>query len=191
MVIINIVIGEEKDMIQLAKAFSELKDEKYNNSYISKIKLEQYGKIRNTPCHVIIEKETSRFLIISSNMYDDNDQIVAKLSMTLFLNVVVSNLTETSIIPKEVVPWKTFSKQEIYDFSKAVGDANTIHLTEKPVVQGLLILKNIQESIEAFNTIEIKFTKPIYAGNPIYIESNGKNLTGYSNHVKVFQAVIK
>ncbi|MBP2632017.1 MAG: hypothetical protein H6Q70_2645 [Firmicutes bacterium] len=187
--IIKSIIGEEKNMIQLAKAFSELKDEKYNNSYITKIKLEQYGKSRKNPCHVIVEKETSRFMIISSNMYED-DTLIAKLSMTLFLNVTVRNLDETSVIPEEVTPWKTFSKQEIYDFSKAVGDANTIHLTEKPVVQGLLILKNIKESFAKFNTIEIKFMKPIYAGNPIYVEPKGKIFTGYSNHAKVFQAVI-
>lgn len=176
-------------MIQLAKAFSELKDEKYNNSYITKVKLEQYGEIKEKDCQVVIEKATSRFQILSSSMYD-HDKLLAKLSMVLFLNVKMNKLDETSIIPAGAVIWKTFSNQEVYNFSKVVGDANTIHLTKKPIVQGLLILKNIKEYVGAFNSIEIKFTKPIYAGNPIYMEANGKILTGYSNQAKVFQAVI-
>ena len=38
-------------------------------------------------------------------------------------------------------PFHTFTKEEVYAFSKETGDENKIHLTDHPVVQGMLLLR--------------------------------------------------
>ncbi|WP_110953714.1 hotdog family protein [Anaerosinus massiliensis] len=178
-------------MIQLAKAFSQLKDEKYHNSYIAKVNYQRYAENRTTVPQVAVEKETSRFQVLSAAVYDAKQQLIAKLSMTLFLHVTIQSLDEKSGVPDKAVAWKTFHKREIYDFSQRVGDINTIHLTERPVVQGLLILETIAQYFTAFREIEIKFMKPIYAEDPVYLESTETGMIGYSDNAKVFQAIIK
>lgn len=178
-------------MIQLAKAFSRLKDEKYHNSYIAKVNYQRYAKNQTAVPQVAVEKETSRFQVLSAAVYDAKQCLVAKLSMTLFLHVTKPNSAEMSLLPDTAVAWRTFHKREIYDFSQRVGDINAIHLTERPVVQGLLILETITKYFTDFREIEIKFIKPIYAEEPVYLESTEAGIIAYSNNAKVFHVMIK
>lgn len=73
-----------------------------------------------------------------------------------------------------------FSKQEIYDFSNRINDQNPIHLNEKPIVQGLLLLQKIHESLQQPKQLQLKFLKPVYANELLYLKREKNSLEGYS-----------
>ncbi len=80
--------------------------------------------------------------------------------------------------------WRSFSKEEVEDFARATGDFNPIHLTETPVVQGLLIFLELGRTLGYPDFLSVKFRSPVHAGIPIYlkeehIDEPGKHFTHY------------
>ncbi|AGX44352.1 hypothetical protein FHU23_003662 [Clostridium saccharobutylicum] len=104
------------------------------------------------------------------------------------MNVTVKE-SAAEIIKEEGTLWRNFSKQEIADFSHLTGDTNSIHLTENPVVQGLLILKELCDTTKS-NNIEVKYVHPVYGENPVYIKRDGNTIIGYSGQALCFQAAL-
>lgn len=173
-------------MIDFGIALSKINDEKYSGSYIAKIKYEVYENDSNNPEKFItkVEQENKSLSIITIGGYKEGS-LLAKLTVILFIgsfrkldNVIIENTKKFKV-------WRTISKEEIYEFSRITKDLNFIHLTEKPIVQGLLILKFIisymKNEIENFKKIEIRFTSPIYAEDEILINKIKNNIFGYSN----------
>ena len=61
-------------------------------------------------------------------------------------------------------PFHTFTKEEVYAFSKETGDENKIHLTDHPVVQGMLLLRTAACAHEDLKRLDVKFVAFIRRG---------------------------
>jgi hypothetical protein len=68
-----------------------------------------------------------------------------------------------------------FSKQEVYDFSAQTGDENKIHLTDHPVVQGMLLLRTAACKHESLKRLDVKFVEPSYAEDELMWGFNGRD----------------
>lgn len=90
-------------------------------------------------------------------------------------------------------PFHTFSKEEVYSFSKETGDENKIHLTDHPVVQGMLLLRTAACKIEGLSRLDVKFMEPSYAEEELMWGFNGREYVLYADgYVKAtFKAVIR
>ena len=88
-----------------------------------------------------------------------------------------------------VINCNGYINNEIADFSHLVGDTNSIHLTENPVVQGMFILKELCNTTKT-NEIEVKYIHPVYGCNPVYIKHEGNLIKGFSNGILCFQATL-
>lgn len=69
----------------------------------------------------------------------------------------------------------TFSKEEVYSFSKETGDQNKIHLTDHPVVQGMLLLRTAAVKSEDVSRIDVKFVEPSYAEEELKWAFDGRD----------------
>lgn len=78
-------------------------------------------------------------------------------------------------------PFHTFSKEEVYSFSRETGDENKIHLTDHPVVQGMLLLRTAACRHEDLRRLDVKFTEPSYAGEELMWGWNGREYVLYAD----------
>ena len=69
----------------------------------------------------------------------------------------------------------TFSKEEVYSFSKETGDQNKIHLTDHPVVQGMLLLRTAAVKADDVARIDVKFVEPSYAEEELKWAYDGRD----------------
>ena len=76
---------------------------------------------------------------------------------------------------------KAFTPQEVYAFSQATGDDNAIHLTERPVVQGLLLWQELFSKLGEPSRMEVIFQEPVHAGEGIYLEEEQHEQRNQSN----------
>ncbi len=85
-----------------------------------------------------------------------------------------------------------FSKDEVYTFSKETGDKNKIHLTDNPVVQGMLLLRTAAVKLNDVSRLDVKFVEPSYAEEDLMWALNGREYVLYSEgFVKAtFRAVV-
>lgn len=89
-------------------------------------------------------------------------------------------------------PFHTFTKEEVYAFSKETGDENKIHLTDHPVVQGMLLLRTAACAHEDLKRLDVKFVEPSYAEEELMLGSNGRELVLYADgYVKASFKVVK
>ncbi|MGN0395187.1 MAG: hypothetical protein ACI4EF_07480 [Coprococcus sp.] len=85
----------------------------------------------------------------------------------------------------------TFSKDEVYSFSKETGDENKIHLTDHPVVQGMLLLRTAACKLNRVKRLDVKFVEPSYAEEKLMWGFNGKEYVLFADgYVKAsFKAI--
>ena len=89
-------------------------------------------------------------------------------------------------------PFHTFTKEEVYAFSKETGDENKIHLTDHPVVQGMLLLRTAACAHEDLKRLDVKFVEPSYAEEELMWGSNGRELVLYADgYVKASFKVVR
>lgn len=89
-------------------------------------------------------------------------------------------------------PFHTFTKDEVYTFSKETGDENKIHLTDHPVVQGMLLLRTAACANEDLKRLDVKFVEPSYAEEELMWGDNGRELVLYADgYVKASFKVVK
>jgi hypothetical protein len=176
-------------MIDLFKAFTTQEDFSYEGAFIAKVKYQRFqpSSDKETYKNEVV-KSNKRLCIINCNGYI-NDEITETLTIYLMMNVTVKESSEQEIVEDVGSLWRDFSKEEIADFSHLVGDTNSIHLTENPVVQGMFILKELCETTQA-NELEVKYIHPVYGCNPVYIKHEGNLINGFSNSKLCFQATL-
>ena len=175
-------------MIDLFRAFATKEDFFYDGAFIAKVKYQRFQpKSDNETYKNEIVKSNKRLCVINCNGYAGNE-IVETLTVYLMMNVTVKE-SAAEIIKEAGTLWRNFSKEEIADFSHLTGDTNSIHLTENPVVQGLLILKELCDTTKS-NNIEVKYVHPVYGENPVYIKHDGTTIIGYSGQALCFQAAL-
>lgn len=78
-------------------------------------------------------------------------------------------------------PFHTFSKEEVYGFSKETGDQNKIHLTEHPVVQGMLLLRTAAVQTADVSRIDVKFVEPSYAEEALMWAFDGRDYVFFAD----------
>ncbi len=176
-------------MIDLFKAFSTRKDFFYEGAFIAKVKYQRFHPDSNEETfRSEIVKSNRRLCIASCSGYIQNE-ISETLTLYLMMNVTVKEYVQPEPIKDEGTLWRTFSKEEISNFSKLTGDTNSIHLTENPVVQGLFILKGLCDTTQT-NKIEVKYIHPVYGGNPVYLKHEGNTIKGFSNAMLCFESTL-
>ncbi len=177
-------------MIDLFRAFTTKEDFFYDGAFIAKAKYQRFqAKSDKQTYKNEIIKSNRRLCVINCNGYVNNE-IVETLTVYLMMNATVKESIQTETFKDNGTLWRNFSKEEIADFSHLTGDTNSIHLTEKPVVQGLFILKELCDTTQT-NEIEVKYTHPVYGGTPVYIKCEGNLIKGLSNGTLCFQATLK
>lgn len=176
-------------MINLFRAFSTKEDFFYDGAFIAKVKYQRFHPKSNKEIYKNeVVKNNRRLCIINCNGYIENE-IIETLTVYLMMNVKVKEAIQGETIQNNGILWHDFSKKEIADFSHLTGDTNSIHLTENPVVQGLLILKELCDTTET-NKIEVKYVHPIYGDNPVYLKHEGNLIKGISNNTLCFKATL-
>lgn len=78
-------------------------------------------------------------------------------------------------LPPKSVYWKKFSIEEIREFSRRTGDTNPIHLTDHPVVQGLLLWQQLFFYEKEPAALCLVFYAPVYSGDGIYLKEEAVN----------------
>ncbi len=74
-----------------------------------------------------------------------------------------------------------FTKQEVYDFSAETGDENKIHLTDHPVVQGMLLLRTTAVKLDDVSRLDFKFVEPSYAEEKLMWALKGRDYVLYAD----------
>lgn len=176
-------------MIELFRAFTTKEDFFYEGAFIAKIKYQRFQpKSDNETYKNEIVKSNRKLCVINCSGYTNNE-ITEMLTVYLMMNVTIKEPVEPEIVEDTGTLWRNFSKEEIADFSHLTGDTNSIHLTENPVVQGMLILKELCDTTGT-NDIEVKYIHPVYGCNPVYIKHEGNIIYGFSNRILCFHATM-
>ena len=180
-------------MIRLIRALSSLHGEQYTEPYIAKAQFERYGNLvgENIQTKMTVEKEKAKFVLIIIDLY--NEKIVlARLRITLFLHATENAvLTVHHTKPTDVQIWRSFSKESIYAFSEEANDTNPIHLTDRPIVQGLFLLRSLAEYFGDIHSLEMKFIKPLYADQIVYLQKHSGSFVGYHDHEIIFKGKVE
>ncbi len=179
-------------MIRLIRALSSLNGEQYTEPYIAKAKFERYGNLvgKGTHTNMKVEKEKAKFVLIIIDLYD-NEIVLARLRITLFLHATENlDVTVHHSMPKDAQVWRSFTKEAIYAFSKEANDANPIHLTERPIVQGLLLLRTLANYFGDIHSLEMKFIKPLYADQIVYLQKRNGSFIGYNEQEMIFKGKV-
>lgn len=176
-------------MIDLFKAFTTQEDFFYEGAFIAKVKYQQFKPKPDKETYKNeVVKSNRRLCVVNCNGYTNNE-IAETLTIYLMMNVTVKEYVTPEIVEDTGILWRDFSKEEIADFSHLVGDTNSIHLTENPVVQGMFILKELCDTTQT-KEIEVKYIHPVYGCNPVYIKHEGDIIEGFSNGILCFQATL-
>ena len=164
-----------------ARSLTKIDDEKYRKCYMVKAKLQIFNSCNEKYDYKVhVEKSNYRFSKIISEAYSNNI-LMARLTINL-VNFKDSNGKFTTRKEERIDSlgfWKTISKEEIVEFSKYTNDKNLIHLNDKPIVQGLIILMYLSRLVKGLSEITIKFINPIYSDEDIYIKKEQDTILGY------------
>ncbi|MVX62322.1 hypothetical protein GKZ28_01230 [Clostridium chromiireducens] len=176
-------------MIRLFTAFATGEDFFYEGAFIAKVKYQRFNETTNSESFKNeIIKNNKKLCIIECIGYNDTE-IIEKLTVYLMMNIGAKEPMKSDTSEIQGVLWRSFSKEEIAEFSHTTGDTNSIHLTDNPVVQGLFILKELCDTTKV-TEIEIKYIHPVYGDNPVYILREENIIKGFSNGFLCFQATV-
>lgn len=114
---------------------------------------------------------------------DADNRICGKLTAVL-VPLKKQPLSETTR-PSGPVYWKTFSKEEIIEFSQLTNDRNPIHFQEHPIVQGLLIFSQLLQMTNETHAA-IRFLSPLYADEKVWLLQEKNALIGFSQKRSCF-----
>ncbi|AGF58787.1 hypothetical protein B0P06_002891 [Clostridium saccharoperbutylacetonicum] len=172
-----------------ARSLTKIDDEKYRKCYMVKVKLQIFNKCNGKYDYkVYVEKSNYRFSKIISEAYSNNI-LIASLTINL-VNFKDNNgkfITRKEERIDSLEFCRTVSKEEIVEFSKYTNDKNLIHLNDKPIVQGLIILMHLSRLVEGSSEITIKFINPIYSDEDIYIKKEHDTILGYVDNALCFK----
>ena len=181
------------NMIEFGISLSKLNKDSFQGAYIGKIKYEIYCKEKDGEYFSYIEKENKNLVIIVIEK-KFKEKLLEKLNIYLVKKNNNNSCEEDFVkenLEKNISFWRKISKEEVYKFSKLTGDENYIHLTNKPVVQGMFLLNEIIKEIGNFKELEIKFIKPIFADEEIFLQKGDGIILAYSNNKLCFKIIFK
>lgn len=159
---IDYLISMMKNMdyiLSLSKGLGELFESEFHGFFIGKAKVEFLGvaKSRKITSKIEITKDLRKYKKYLGYILEEGN-VLCKVELIL----IRKSKKEVSFVKKENrvqgLPFCTINRAEIYKFAKDTGDLNKIHFGERPVVQGMLIMKYLDE----YTIINIGFIKPLY-----------------------------
>ena len=180
-------------MIEFGISLSKLNKDSFQGAYIGKIKYEIYCKEKDGEYFSYIEKENKNLVIIVIEK-KFKEKLLEKLNIYLVKKKNNNSCEEDFVkenLEKNISFWRKISKEEVYKFSKLTGDENYIHLTNKPVVQGMFLLNEVIKGIDNFKELEIKFINPIFADEEIFLQKGERSILAYSNNKLCFKIIFK
>lgn len=77
-------------------------------------------------------------------------------------------------------PWRSFSADEVRNFSRSLGDHNAIHQGVCPIVSGFQLFSSLQE-VDRFPSAKLRFYASIKAGEVVYLKRESQGWTGYTD----------
>ena len=181
------------NMIEFGISLSKLNKDSFQGAYIGKIKYEIYCKEKDGEYFSYIEKENKNLVIIVIEK-KFKEKLLEKLNIYLVKKNNNNSCEEDFVkenLEKNISFWRKISKEEVYKFSKLTGDENYIYLTNKPVVQGMFLLNEIIKEIGNFKELEVKFIKPIFADEEIFLQKGDGIILAYSNNKLCFKIIFK
>lgn len=169
-------------MMAIGTKMTEMDASTYQGAFIGKISYmaekEQAGQADSIRYEFGAVKENAFMYILPILGYVDGVEMpVEKFTVTL----VKPSDKEKKLKRVEAASYDnaeefhTFSKEEVYSFSKETGDQNKIHLTDHPVVQGMLLLRTAAVKSEDVSRIDVKFVEPSYAEEELKWAFDGRD----------------
>lgn len=76
--------------------------------------------------------------------------------------------------------WKTFTPEEVHEYSLSLGDHNEIHLSSHPVVSGFQIMEELVRLYPS-ESLRLRFHHPLYSDEPLYLKEDDSKIYGYTD----------
>ena len=160
------------------RALAQYQGEKYQNSFIGKIQWVQLGTLAGEPYFTSeILREKARFQQLLIRVWNEDTQVGEMQVELLFFGTAGKKPEKeqvSSALPPGSAYWTTFSREQVLQFSRITGDDNRIHLTDHPVVQGLMLWRELCLLWHP-RFLSIAFHHPVFAGQEIYLEEEKIN----------------
>lgn len=183
-------------ILSLSKGLGKLFESEFHGFFIGKAKVEFLGipKSRKITSKVEITKDLRKYKKCLSYILEE-EKVLCKIELTL----IRKSNKEVTIIERENKikgnPFCTISIGEIHKFAKDTGDLNEIHFGEKPVVQGMLIIKYLDEYFRLlqyeYTIINIRFIEPLYANESTSIILESKEFNVYKNNKSILKGSVE
>jgi len=169
-------------MLKFAQKICSLQAERYKNCYIGRI---SYTRLRHTKSdltsklNLTVVKQTKTRETIRICQNSEQGECLAYMEVLLFY---ASNNTDQPSVPKQagVLPpklqkWRSFTAQQIWDYSSLVQDSNPLHLGANPVVQGFLLFETLYKDKQEPDKLIMHFHTSIFANTEIYLQESKKH----------------
>ena len=137
--------------------------------YLVKIHYEQ-TKTDDNFSEVSYQKSftTDRILTFTSKKVQ-NGKPLQKLTAYMIKPLGIKSSSASATSCQDTVLWRSFSAEEVWAYSKNVGDHNQIHLGNRPIVQGFFLFEEIIRTFPAIQNCRITFHTPVRADTPIFL----------------------
>lgn len=183
-------------ILNLSKSLGNLFQKEFHGFFIGKAKVEflELYKGGNINCKNEITKDLLKYKKCTSYILEE-ENILCKMELTL----IKKSSKEVKHIEKEnEVTGKyfcTIDSEEIYEFSKDIGDLNEIHFLERPVVQGMLLIRHLDEYFKSlkyeYTIMNIRFIKPLYSGESTSIVLESKEFMVYKDNKLILKGSVE
>lgn len=77
--------------------------------------------------------------------------------------------------------WRSFTADEVREYSRRMGDHNEIHQSSHPVVSGFQLAEELGKDLPFSSCLKIRFHHPVYSGETICLKANGPVILGYTD----------
>lgn len=170
--------------------FATFSGPRYDGSLILRLDYQRQQKAPSV-CHFVPKLlwARARFQELAVEAWE-HGQCLGRLTMKLFFPrrpAVQKMPTKTAAAECTKPPagsffWRSFTAKEIREFSRQTGDKNPLHLDKRPIVQGLLLWRELFILLREPEKLQVTFQRLAYAAEAIYLkhESMGSCCRGFS-----------
>jgi hypothetical protein len=191
-------------MIVFSKALGQISSSQFDGAVIGKI---TYSKLcdgfRSIKPELIIYENRKKSLVKIDIQRIIKETILDEISIFVIANKITTksdgkekaadnNETcreEIDLTDREL--FAKVTKEEVHKFSLETGDKNPIHLSDYPIVQGMLLFNRLMDYLKFPDNLEVKFINPVFAGQDIYLMEVRDLLYGVVNGKRCFQVKFK
>lgn len=161
------------------KEICRIQKDEWNGLYMGKL---IYRKgLKN--CGPYVSRIKEKHLVDISVLGNDGE--ILKILLLKPIGIIPSE----EKLPENAKFWKIFSTSSVKEYSLSIGDHNSLHYRDLPVVSGFQLLSELSLNEEKFTDITMRFFYPIYANEKIYLERNKNVYSGWTSR-KCFEVKI-